>query len=384
MGDSPLKIAILGSRGIPANYGGFETLAEELSVRLSERGHEVTVYCCRPYSLGVQSPYRGVERVVLPTIRTKQLEKPLYALFSLLHAARRSFDLVLMLGVSVSAFCFIPRLFGTRVAINIDGLEWQRRKWGRFASLYLALSERLAGVTCNQVITDARCIQSYYEEKYSRETVYIPYGCSAERVGPGPTLRRFGLGEREYILFVGRFEEENNPLLVREAFDEIEKTEKKLVLVGTAPFSREYIERLKATRNRNVVFTGPLFGESYRELLSNAYLYLQAGEVGGTHPALVEAMGAGCCVLANDVPEHREVLKDAGLYYSGKQDLKSKMTMLIEDPVAVELKRRAAAALAKERYSWDAIADEYEGLFYGMLGHAAMKDSRALNEKIKT
>lgn len=362
-----MKIAILGSRGIPGNYGGFETCAEQLSTRLVKKGHEVTVYCCRPYSRSDDETYHGVRRVVLPTVRLKGLEKPFYALLSLIHVSFQKADVVLMLGVSASFFCFLPRLLGKRVAINIDGLEWQRKKWGRLASRYLLFSEKMAGITSDAVVTDARWIRKYYRERYGKDSSYIAYGADTRKYPPGEILRKLLLEPGGYVLYVSRFEPENNPLLVREAFDGIENPPKKLVMVGDAPFADEYIRRVKDTKNPNIIFTGYLFGKPYRELQSNAYCYIQATEIGGTHPALVEAMGAGNCVLANDVPEHREVLGEAGVYYRGTEDLRRKLILLMKVEALVDEKRTAAAKIAADEFSWDSIVDEYERLLAGLL-----------------
>jgi glycosyltransferase involved in cell wall biosynthesis len=272
-----------------------------------------------------------------------------------------------MLGVSVACFCFIPRIFGIRVAINIDGLEWQRRKWGGLVARYLKFSEKMAGVTANAVITDARWIQDYYLREYRKEAVYIAYGADIMYYPPNETLERYQLEKNGYILYVGRFDPENNALVVREAYDEMREARKKLVMVGDAPYAGDYIRRLKDTQNNDIVFTGYLFGQGYREIQSNAYLYIQAGEVGGTHLALLEAMGAGNCILANDVPEHREVLGEAGIYYNGKEDLKEKMEMLLSNDALVNEKREAARTIVRKKYSWERITAEYETLFRRIL-----------------
>lgn len=355
-----MKIAILGSRGIPVSYGGFETLAEELSTRLVKRGHEVAVYCCEPYSETGGDIYKGVKRIVLPTIRTKVLEKPVYAFLSLLSSSAKNFDIILMLGISVSPLCFIPRLAGKRVIINIDGLEWQRRKWGSVVSGLLRFEEKMAGVTADLVVTDSRWVQSYYLKRYRKDSVYIAYGTDLIDYPAGEILKRFSLNRDEYFLYVSRFEPENNPLLVREAYDSIRAPAKKLVMVGDAPYAGSYIKKVKDTKNPDIIFTGYLFGDAYRELLSNAYCYIQATEAGGTHPALVEAMGAGRCVIANDVPEHREVLRTAGIYYNGREELAARLREMMSAGQIVEERGRAARKIAEDEYAWEKIADEYE------------------------
>ena len=236
-----------------------------------------------------------------------------------------------------------------------------------FESLYPKFEESMAGVTADVVVTDSRWVKEYYKEKYGKDSVYIAYGADMREYPPGNTLKRYGLSKDEYILYVSRFEPENNPLLVREAYDAIRNPAKKLVMVGDAPYADAYVRKVKDTENPDIIFTGYLFGNAYKELLSNAYFSIQATEVGGTHPALVEAMGAGRCVLANDVPEHREVLRDAGIYYRGKEEFASKLRELMIDESLVEEKARAARKIAEEEYSWEKVADEYEALFQKMV-----------------
>lgn len=362
-----MKIAILGSRGIPGNYGGFETCAEELATRLVKRGHEVRVYCSKPYSKDKAKKYKGVERVILPTVKIKSVEKVFNALLSLIHVSVRKVEVVLMLGVSAAPFCFIPRLVNERVAINIDGLEWKRKKWGRLIAWILRYSEKMAGITTNLVLTDAKWIKIYYKEKYGKDSIYIAYGADEIKHPAGEILKKYGLNPFEYVLYVSRFDPENNPLLVREAFDEIGNVAKKLVMVGDAPYARDYIAKVKNTKNPNIIFTGFQFGDAYKELQSNAFFYIQATEIGGTHPALIEAMGAGRCVLAKDVPEHREVLGECGIYFKDKEELKEKIKMLIADVEMIKEKGAKALNRVKEEYSWEKIVNEYERVFKTLL-----------------
>ena len=253
------------------------------------------------------------------------------------------------------------------MVINIDGLEWQRKKWGKIISRYLRFSERIAGITANIVITDALWVKKYYKKRYGKESTYIAYGTEIISYPPGKTLKKLALKPREYMLYVSRFDPENNPLLVREVFDNIKNPGKKLVMVGDAPFADKYIQKVKDTYNPNIVFTGYQFGDAYRELQSNAYCYIHGHEVGGTNPALLEAMGAGNCVLANDVPVHREILEEAGVYYKDRADLKTKMILLMHNVALVKEKGKATRRIAEKEYSWDSVVDEYETLFYRLV-----------------
>lgn len=364
-----MRIAIMGIRGIPARYGGYETLAEELAPRLVERGHEVTVYGRSGYVRHSGEDYRGVELVVLPAIAHKYLETVSHSLLCALHALTRRYDAVLVCN-SANAYCsWIPRVRRARVVLNVDGLEWQRAKWNRAGRWFYRASEWLATFLPNAIVSDAQMIHRYYLERFGRESTLIAYGAPSDRVSTTATLKVHGLEPGEYVLYVSRLEPENNAHVVISAFADVETT-KKCAIVGDAPYARDYIEGLKATDDSRVVFTGAVYGSGYRELQSHAYLYVQATQVGGTHPALVEAMGYGNCVLANDVPEHREVLADAGIYYDGSthDDLSAKMQELLDDEEAVIGFRDKARERARAKYSWDSITACYEELLRGEKG----------------
>lgn len=358
-----MKIAILGTRGVPANYGGFETFAERLSTALVEKGHEVTVYCCSTYSTYQGKYYNGVKRAVLPTISIKSLEKILFSLLSLIHVSFSKNKMILMLGVSGSLFCFIPRIFGKRIAINIDGLEWKRKKWGKLASFYLRLSEQFAGIFCNKLVTDSRAIQEYYLKRYSKSSSYIAYGAEVERYTKHEQLKKFGLKKEHYLLYVSRLEPENNAHLIINSFEQV-KTNMPLAIVGSSPYNSDYYKKLKSTKDSRIKFLGTVYGEDYKELQSNAFLYIHGNEVGGTNPALLEAMGYGNCVLALDVPYNREVIADAGiLYKKSVADLREKMQNIIDNPELAKKYRKQAQERITAEYTWQKIITRYEALF---------------------
>jgi len=359
-----LKIAVMGTRGIPANYGGFETFAEMLSIGLAERGHHVTVYCRANNIQFEEAYYHGVRLVVLPTIRHKYFDTVAHTFLSVLHGVFQNYDAVLVCNSINSIFCFIPRMGGQPVAINVDGLEWQRAKWNRLGQWMYRFSEWLATFVPNRVVTDSRTIQHYYQQKFHTPSTFIPYGAKTERVDTDAILRQYGLDKRGYVLYVSRLEPENNAHEVVRAFEKT-KTDLKLVMVGDAPYNNRYIDALKDTKDPRILFTGYVFGRGYRELQSNAYLYIQATEVGGTHPALLEGMAHGNCVLANDVPEHREVLEECGVYFSlkGRGDLLGKLQYLLDHPEEVAAFREKAVHRIEQEYTWKRIILDYEKLF---------------------
>lgn len=359
-----MKIAIMGIRGIPANYGGFETFAEELAPRLAELGHDVTVYG-RANIIDYQGDvYKGVKLVILPTISHKYFDTVAHTFLCALHALKCRYDAILICNSANAVFSWIPRLVGTPVALNVDGLEWKRAKWNKLGQWFYKFSEWLATFLPTEIITDARDIEKYYLDKYNKKSTYIPYGAPVGGVETREVLEQFGVEPGKYVLYVSRFEPENNPHRVVEAFEKVQ-TDFKLVMVGDAPYSSDFIRKLKSTRDPRIIFTGYVFGQGYREFQSNAYFYVQGTEVGGTHPALIEGMGHGNCVLANDVPEHREVLGDAGFYFSTRNngELAEKMQYLLDNPQEVEAAGRRAMERIEAKYTWDRVTEAYQGLF---------------------
>lgn len=362
-----MNIAIAGTRGIPASYGGFETFAEELATRLSSRGHRVTVYCRSHNVRHPERTWRGVRLVVLPTIPTKHLDTLAHTLLSMLHSLFQGYDVMLVCNAANAVFTWVPRVAGVPVALNVDGIERMRRKWGPAARLFYRVSEHLAMVLPSVIVTDAAVIRDYFREKLGAESVMIAYGADTVSAASTDFIRSLGLRPREYLLYVSRLEPENNAHQVIEAYGQID-TNWPLVIVGDAPYARRYIRELKATADSRVLFTGAIYGEGYLELRSHAYAYVQATEVGGTHPALLEAMAAGNCVLARDTPEHREVLASTGLYYNDVSGLRARIAEILAEPALAERLGELAAGRVRTLYSWDRIVDEYEALFAKLAG----------------
>ena len=368
-----MKIAIMGTRGVPAAYGGFETLAEELGARLVARGHDVTVYGRRHVVPEGLAEHRGMHLRVLPTIRHKYLDTVAHTAISVLDGLVRHFDVVLICNNANAPFALVPRLGGAKVALNVDGLEWERGKWNRLGRWYYQACAWLSPKLPIVLVSDAHVIAQYYLERFGKRTVYIPYGSDARKVEPGETLARLGLTAGRYLLYVSRLEPENNAHLVIEGYRRaggLATLDVPLVVVGDAPYATEYkasLERATA-ETPGVVMPGYVFGDGYAELQSNALAYIQATEVGGTHPALVEAMGRGAAIVANDVPEHREVLGTAGRYYARNDPdaLAEQLAALVRDPADRLTLGSAAAARGRKLFSWDHVTDEYEALFRTM------------------
>jgi len=358
-----MRIALLGTRGIPANYGGFETFAEELSTRLAARGHDVTVYCRERFDAPT---YRGVKLQYLPTIRHKYLDTLAHTFVSTLHLLAHRTDLALYCNGANAIFTAFPRLLGVRVALNVDGIERKRKKWNRFAKAWYFVSEWLATFCPGEVVTDAKTIEDYYRERWGRASVFIPYGAETGKVATAAVLDRLGLEPGRYFLYVSRMEPENRALEVRQAFELVDTT-LRLALIGDAPYATEYIRQVRDTEDPRIVMPGAIYGVGYHELESHCFAYVHATEVGGTHPALIEAMGRGALVLYRNTPENAEVAGDAGIPFE-PDELASKMAAVLtmSETDRAEIRCRAGQRV-RSLYSWDTVTTLYEQLFERLL-----------------
>ena len=368
-----MKIALLGTRGIPASYSGFETCVEQLGQRLVERGHEVTVYCRSHHITYPGSEYKGMHLMKLPTIANKYLDTIVHSFLSSVHALFQRYDIALYFIAGNSPVTWIPRLVGAKTILNVDGLDWRREKWPALAKKYIQFAEYLATILPTEYLTDSRHVQKYYKERFIDEPAYIPYGSDVDILPPGDTLAQYDLEPRKYILFVGRLVPENCVHHLVEAFRGID-TDLKCVVVGDAPYAEEYKASLKklAGDDERIIFAGYIFGKGYQELGSNAYIFIESSGVGGTHPALVEAMAFGNCVVVNNTPENLETIgaDNAGLAYDGQvgaSSLKAVLERLIDNPNTVASYCKKSYNYAKVHYSWDSVTDEYERLFYRVL-----------------
>ena len=367
-----LKIALLGTRGVPASYSGFETCVEQLGQRLVQRGHEVSVYCRTHHISYSGATYKGMKLIKHGTIANKYLDTIVHSFFSSLHALKEGYDIGLYFIAGNSPVTWIPRLVGTKTIINVDGLDWKREKWPSFAKKYIQFAEFLATKLPNQMLTDSHVVQGYYEDRFGVIPPYIAYGSDVDPLPPGETLANYGLEPGKYILFVGRLVPENCAHHLVEAFCGLD-TDLKCVIVGDAPYAEAYIETLRgmAENDERIVFTGYVFGKGYQELGGNARIFVETSGVGGTHPALIEAMAFGNCVVANGTAENLETLGDAGFAYDGKQgadSLRTVLANLLANPDEVEAFRQKARQRAETTYSWESVTDAYEALFYTLVG----------------
>lgn len=359
-----MKIALLGTRGVPANYGGFETCVEELGKRLVERGHDVTVYCRDSYYHQKPSTYLGMNLRYLPNLKRKSLDTLSHTFLSVLHVCTQNFDVLMVFNAANSPTLFLPRLLGKKIAINTDGLEWKRGKWGPVARNYYKFSEWLSTKLAHRIVADSTGIQDYYKERYDVDSTYIAYGASINQSSRPELLDALGLTPGGYFLQITRFEPENNPLLTIEAYKRL-KTDKKLVLIGGVPYESDYSRQITAHAAENILLPGSIYDkELLNELWCNCYAYVHGNEVGGTNPALLQTMASGCFTIAIDISFSRDVLQNGGMFFDKTSDhLSSKMQWALDHTDELEEYRQRALARIQEQYTWEKVTDGYENLF---------------------
>ncbi len=367
---SSKKIAILGSRGIPAQYGGFETFAEKISVLLALQGHDVTVYAESENGI-TGNPHFG-------DVKITYIKKPfrggvgvlLYDVLSIIDA-RNKFDVVYMLGYGAAWICWLPKLYGARGWINLDGLEWARSKWKRPVKAYLKAMEKVAGWAASLLVADSQAIKADYIYRNGRvPCVFIPYGADLVEVSPEKEQEWINQWHfPPYILVVARMEPENHVLEIVSAFSRY-KGSCKLVVVGGLDDTNHYHQHIRETADpSNTVLMGPVYDkEALHVLRTHARLYIHGHSVGGTNPSLLEAMAAGNLILAHDNVFNREVLGDAGFYFSGLDDILESVERA-EKLSEEQRKHFSEAVVSKIQscYSWKEIASRYDQLLRGVV-----------------
>lgn len=362
----PLRIALIGTRGVPARYGGFETAVEEVGRRLVERGHSVTVYCRTVPGGDRAAEHLGMRLVHLPALRRKTLETLSHTLLSAVHAAVRGerFDAAIVFNAGNAVFVPLVRRRRTPVAVHVDGLEWRRAKWSGWGRRYYRVAEAAAVRWADALIADARGIAEYYEEEFGVATRQIGYGAQVLRDLADDRLAEAGLTSRGYHLVVARFEPENHVEMIVRAYRSSAAT-LPLVVVGSAPYADEYtarIEQMAAADGRVVLLGGVWDQELLDQLYGHARLYLHGHSCGGTNPSLLRAMGAGAAVGAFDVVFNREVLGQHGMFFDDDATLRE----LLDAAEAFPAHHRAIGTWLQYRidtvYRWEEVADGYEQL----------------------
>ena len=372
-----MKIAYIGLRGVPASYGGIERAVEELGTRLARQGHEITVYCMKPYYPNRPPSYEGMRLKYVSTVHSKNLEMICYAFLAALDTALRRYDIVHLHALGPSTMTLVPRLAGRRTVVTVHGLDWQREKWGRLAKGYLKLGEFSSYRLPHRTIVVSKSLQDYYRRTHGCETAYIPNGVNFRPLVPlQEAAKKYGIEKQRYFLFVSRLTKEKNVHLLVEAFRRI-PTDMKLLIVGGSSHTDEYVESVKASAacDPRIIFTGAIYDQQLlAEIFSNAYVFVLPSALEGLPVVLMEALSFRNPVLVSDIAENVEVIEEEGAVWgftfeSGNVDsLEAILRRLVEKPQLVEAMRPAGVESTKRKYDWDKVAEQTLQLYEELLG----------------
>jgi glycosyltransferase involved in cell wall biosynthesis len=375
-----LRVAFIGGRGVVSKYSGIEAYCEEVGKRLAGMGHHVTTYC-RTYFTPPGKQYNGMRVIRLPTIRSKHLETLVHTFLSTLHVLTQPCDVVHYHALGPALFSFIPRLAGKKTVVTVQGLDWQRTKWGWIASAVLRLGEWAAVRLPNRTMVVSQILQQHYEASYGTKTFYVPNGGMLRDRSLLHKMPEWGLEPGEYILFLGRFSPEKGCHLLVEAYEKL-NTDINLVMAGASSYCDDYSRQLRTHASEHIKILDWISGEALDELLTNAMIFVLPSDLEGLSLALLDAMGAGLCVLTSDVPENREAVADAGFTFrrGDVADLADRLRFLIANPAVRKAAGLAAKRRIREHYQWPKIAEEIEQVYLETMGkelneHSAKKPS---------
>lgn len=360
-----MRIAIMGIRGLPSTYSGYETFADALGSRLAQRGHEVMVYCRAPLYRERPPRYRGMQLLYTPSIESKALSTLSHTWACMADVVRRQTDVILVCNVANGLHLTVPRLLRRKSVINVDGLEWKRPKWRGLGQRYFRFAAHAACRLADCVVCDAEAMADVYRSEFGAQPVTIAYGAEMGASSQPGIVRARGLEPGRYLLVLGRLIPDNNADLIVRAYSGV-RSDMPLVVVGDANYKSAFVDAVRRLADRRVRFLGHVDdAQGVQELFANAYVYVHGHEYGGTNPSLLSALGAGACVLALDTPFSREVLAgDYGIFFEKDADsLREKLQEIIDQPeVRDDYARRAPQRIAAA-YTWEHITDQYEALF---------------------
>lgn len=357
-----MKIAIIGSRGYPYVYGGFETFVKELSERLVKKDVEVHVYCQRNLFTDRPKKVNGIILHYIPTIPSKSLNQIIHCFLSILHATFSSADVLLVVNLAAGPMGWIPKLTGKKTMINVDGLEWLRPKWKGLGAKYFKWAAWSATKLYNVIITDAEAMRNVYLNEFNTDSQVIAYGAPSFNEKNGELISSFDLLPNEYYLIVGRLIPDNNAELIIKGFLK-SKSSKKLIIVGDVPYQDKYASDLKNLQNDRLIFLGYIRNQDeLMALYQNAFSYLHGHKYGGTNPAMLKAMANHCAILALNTVFNQEMLNNGefGLFFDESEDsIAERMEYLESHPDTISIFKKKVALGLTEKYNWESITDSY-------------------------
>lgn len=369
-----LKIAMLGHKRVPSREGGIEIVVEELSTRMVKLGHQVTCFNRKGHHVSGSefdanplSEYKGVKLKTVWTLDKKGLAAITSSLSAAIKAAFGKYDIVHFHAEGPCAMLWIPKIFGKRCIVTIHGIDWQRAKWGGFASKYIKFGEKVAVKYADEIIVLSESVQKYFKSTYGRETVFIPNGVNRPVVRESQLIKeKFGLNKDDYILFLGRLVPEKGITYLIKAFRQI-NTDKKLVIAGGSSDTDEFLQELKefAKGDDRIIFTGFVQGRLLEELYSNAYVYVLPSDLEGMPLSLLEAMSYQNCCVVSDIAECAEIVEDKAVVFqkSNVEQLKEKLRYLCDHPKQVKMYKNSASDFICQKYNWDDVVDKTVALY---------------------
>lgn len=357
-----MKIAMLGHKRIPSREGGVEIVVEELATRMVKQGHDVMCYNRSRKGLNKIREFNGVKIKHVFTIDARGIAAMTSSLSASIRAALGKFEVVHYHAEGPAAMCFLPKLFKKRIVVTIHGLDWQREKWGGFATRYLLFGEKMAVKYADSIIVLSENVKKYFKEKYNRETILIPNGVEKHsKVGANAIKEQWGLERDNYILFLGRIVPEKGVSYLVDAFKKL-NCDKKLVIAGGSSDTDGFVMNIKdkTKGNKNVVFTGFVEGQVLAELYSNAYIYVLPSDLEGMPISLLEAMSYGNCCLVSDIPECTEAVGDKAVHFKrgNIDDLREQLQMLCDNEEIVNTYKRNSSEHVCSKYSWDEVVEK--------------------------
>lgn len=359
-----LKIAIIGSRGYPYVYSGYETLVKELSERLVNSGHHVKVYCHSSLFKKKPRQVNGIELIYTPSIETKFLSQIINSFFSFIHVCFSNVDLVLVVNSANGPFGILTKFFKKKTCVNVDGLEWLRPKWRGLGSFYFKLSSKLSTIFFDEVITDCNEMSKIYYDLFRTKSTTIAYGPTMIKNSDLNILGQYNLQKKEYYLIVGRLVPDNNCKLILEGFIKT-KTNKKIVVVGDVPYKDNYAKEVKSFENDNIVFTGYISNQKdLTSLYFNCYGYIHGHEYGGTNPTMINALYLNCNILALDTKFNCEMLKGKSALFFKKNTNSLKEKIEEFENIYYKLIEINKCYKFPKEYQWDYINNKYLKLFF--------------------
>ena len=365
-----LRIGMLGLYGMTMpklHFTGFETGFGEIAPRLAAMGHDVVMYCRRgSYPAAMRVPeYNGVRLVYVPSPGGKNFSGVIATFFAVVHALIRGrYQIFFFVNVGMGHHAALCRLFGRKVVMNVNGLDWTRAKWGRLARWYFLSAARSAVRFCTELVTDAEAMKQFYRERFSKETTMIAYGAYVESSVKPDVVREYGVEPGQYYLIASRLIPENHADLIAEAFLE-SNSPRKLLIAGGANYDSPFHSKLRSLAGERIILAGHIDDQDMiRELHCNCFAYLHGHSVGGTNPSLLKAMGYGNCILALDTVFNREVLGDGGIFFPRDSAVLAALIRDIEtNPGRADELRRKGPERILANYTWEKIAGQYDDLF---------------------